>query len=100
MMDRQTEFEIKAEPMQIIQKICMSVAETEDEFIFKTIIGFLQNATQMSISKKELLDAVNKQRPMKPRLFDDFHMYCGNCNKRLSMKHKPQYCMRCGQKVK
>lgn len=37
--------------------------------------------------------------PVKPRYADKFHAYCGVCNKRIGLKHTPQFCMRCGCKI-
>ena len=37
--------------------------------------------------------------PVKPRYKDSFHCYCGKCNKRIALKYKPNFCLRCGQKV-
>ena len=84
----------------VINRITTSVTETQDEFIFKTFSNWWMHETQRVISKEQLIDALTKQQPMEPRFADEWHCYCGNCNKRLSMKYKPNYCMRCGQKVK
>ena len=53
----------------------------------------------MEFTKEEMLEAVAKQTPMKPRYADEWHCYCGKCNKRMGLKHRPNYCTRCGQKV-
>ena len=37
--------------------------------------------------------------PVKPKYVNQYHCYCGKCDKRIPLKHKPQFCMRCGQKV-
>ena len=37
--------------------------------------------------------------PVKPKYKDQFHCYCGKCNKRIALKYKPNFCLRCGQKV-
>ena len=37
--------------------------------------------------------------PVKPKYVNEYHCYCGKCDKRIPLKHKPQFCMRCGQKV-
>jgi len=99
-MDNQIEFQIKANPLELTETIITKAKETQEEFIFKTISDFFMFEYEMRITKKELTDALAKQHPMKPRYSDEWHCYCGRCNKRLSLKHKPQYCMRCGQKVK
>lgn len=100
MMDKQIEFTIEANPFSVTENIIMKAQETQEEFVFKVISDWFAFNQRFSISKKELTDAVAKQRPMSPRYSDEWHCYCGNCNKRLSLKHKPNYCMRCGQKVK
>ena len=84
----------------ITEQISIKVSETYDEFVFTTISNWWLHEFKQSISKQDLIDALTKRQPMKPRYSEEWHCYCGRCNKRLSLKHKPQYCMRCGQKVK
>lgn len=83
----------------IVNRISTKVAETNDEFIFTTVSDWWFSQTQYKISKKHLIDALTKQRPVKPciaREDDEFYWKCGTCFK--SMRGF-DYCPHCGQKV-
>ena len=98
-MNDQIEFEITSTPFTVTEKIIMQAQETQEEFIFKTISNWYMFETEHRLGKQELIDALSKQKPAKPIYRDEHHAYCLKCDKRLSMKRKPKYCMRCGQKV-
>ena len=38
--------------------------------------------------------------PISPKYTDEKHAYCGECGKRLVLKHRVTFCPRCGRKVK
>lgn len=39
-------------------------------------------------------------REVEPKSTDEFHWYCGNCNRRLRLKLNLRCCPRCGVKIK
>lgn len=41
-----------------VHRVCMDVAETEDEFIFRTLSDFARNNYQISVEKDELAKAI------------------------------------------
>lgn len=44
--------------------------------------------------------AIQEQIAVRPNQKDKTHFYCGACDKRLRLKHKPKYCPKCGIKIK
>lgn len=46
----------------LIYKIVMEAMETEEDFIFKIIQPFCEQVIERKISKKELIDALTRQR--------------------------------------
>ena len=36
----------------------------------------------------------------KPAQKDEYHYYCGHCCKRIPLKIKPNYCPKCGAKIR
>ena len=57
----------------LIHKIVMEAMETEEDFIFKIIQPFCEQIIERKISKKELVDALKKQREV--RFSDDDHVW-------------------------
>lgn len=64
----------------IIDELTTKVAETEDEFVFQTVSKWLNNKTQMVISKQELIDALTTYKKF-VRCKDCKHYHNGfNCD--------------------
>lgn len=57
----------------LIHKIVMEAMETEEDFIFKIIQPFCEQVIERKISKKELVDALKRQRGVK--FSDDDHVW-------------------------
>lgn len=51
-----------------INKISMEVCETQEDFIFKTIYPFIENAVEMKINKRELVEALLMYRTFKEKM--------------------------------
>ena len=72
-----------------LYQIQMKIRETEDEIIFKRISQYIN--TETHVSKAELREALEKQRPMK-----SVDSKCGRCKNSLEPIYV--YCPWCGQK--
>ena len=72
-----------------LYQIQMKIRETEEEIIFKRIAQFIN--TETHVSKAELREALEKQRPMK-----SIDSKCGRCENLLESTYA--YCPWCGQK--
>ena len=51
-----------------INEISMEVCETQEDFIFKTIYPFVENAVEMKINKRELVEALLMYRTFKEKM--------------------------------
>ena len=47
-----------------LDELKMKVVETEEEFIFETIIPFCESITQMKLSKQDITDALLKYQKL------------------------------------
>lgn len=48
---------------------------------------------------KKIVIALRGYKSYKPVYRDEFHVYCGACNKRIPLKIKANYCHKCGEKI-
>lgn len=48
---------------------------------------------------KRIITALRNDKGCKPVYKDEFHVYCGSCNKRIPLKIKANYCHKCGEKI-
>ena len=95
-----------ANGMETFDSITIRAVETMDEFIFEVISEWYMVKTQRQISKETLLEALTKQKPVKP-LWPEEVALCGACEKGIigwddditgeEVRHN--YCYICGQKV-
>lgn len=82
---------------QFVYKMVVKVSEEYDKFVFETIKPYCEKRMRLEISKNELIEAIQKQRPVKPT-WQNGKAYCGACGKRIPGKIKAHYCHKCGQK--
>lgn len=88
-------------PNDYIEKIIREVRETEDEFIFSAISPYINEITDMRISKHELKRLIPLVRP-KPMEIVDGYDYCPTCARLLRLYEglTDCYCKFCGQHIK
>ena len=84
----------------ITEKITIQMRELEDSFVSETILPYLGKVTNWNVSKKELIDALDKQIPKKPIvtiLDDEPEDKCPGCGVMLGSVTK--FCPDCGQRL-
>lgn len=84
---------------EVIDRITIKMYETEDKFIVETILPYCSEIEQITINKKDLIDALEKQIPKKPNIETTkpyFIAYCCNCGHKLIPS---KYCDHCGQAI-
>ena len=78
-----------------ISKVIRLLQEQENEFLDKYV-----DYEGIKEAYETAIDAVSKLVPVEPFKKDEHHYYCGWCDKRIRLKHKPSYCSKCGTKIK
>lgn len=93
----------------IVNKLIIEVRETEEEFVWTQVEPWLSRTMERHISKRELVEALQKQTPRPPyRRKHDFYVgdlhfdggyspCCPTCNKFFQVHGT--YCPYCGQKI-
>lgn len=83
----------------IVNKIVIEVRETEEEFVWTQVEPWLSRTMERHISKRELVEALEKQRPKKPINWLGKMLICPRCHRADYIKPLESYCKFCGQRL-
>lgn len=83
----------------IVNKLTIEVIETEEEFVWTQVEPWLSHTMERHISKRELVEALEKQMPKKPINWLGKMIICPRCNRADYMKPLESYCKFCGQAI-
>ena len=104
MNEKLPEITLSPEILDFTTKITTRAVEETDNFIFRTILPYCEQITEMEISKAELSAALMKQRERKP-IREPWRSVCPVCRGTLfagnydGKEFENHYCPRCGQKI-